>query len=314
MNSGRPISRRESLRKLLQLTGCLALTGTVVSPSEVALSASTGSKNGFLVVGTGRNEGYSARELTRRTFEAMGGMGRFVSNGDAVVIKPNISWARPPEFAADTSPEVLDAVVELCQESGAGKIRIADNTIQEFHRCAVLSGAEAVSKKRGVELVVPNASLLREMKLGGNRLDVWPVFVPLVEADKLINIPVAKHHTLTTVTLGMKNWIGGIGGKRGTLHKDINQVIVDLANFFKPTLTLIDATRIMIRNGPSGGTSSDVIPKNTLILSDDQVAADARACLLFDRRAEDVAFIKLAQGEGVGTSEWMTLEQCEINL
>ena len=95
---------------------------------------------------------------------------------------------------------------------------------------------------------------MRKMKLHGHRLDVWPVFVPLVEADKVINLPVAKVHVLSSLTLGMKNWIGAVGGRRNALHQDIHLTIVDLAQFFNPTVTLIDATRIMIANGPSGGS------------------------------------------------------------
>jgi len=107
--------------------------------------------------------------------------------------------------------------------------------------------------------------------------------LPIVEADKVINLPVAKDHILSSLTLGMKNWFGAIGGRRGSLHREIHPNIVDLAQFFKPTITLIDATRIMTRNGPSGGSTSDVITKNTLILSDDPVAADGKAALLFGK-------------------------------
>jgi uncharacterized protein (DUF362 family) len=152
------------------------------------------------------------------------------------------------------------------------------------------------------------------MKIGGNRLDVWPVFIPVVEADKLINLPVAKHHALTTLTAGMKSWIGAIGGKRGSLHQNINQHILDLARFFKPTLTLVDAIRIMTRNGPAGGSPSYVEVKNTLILSDDQVAADIKACELFGRRPSDIAFIRLAQNSGLGVHDLQGMEQEKVIL
>jgi uncharacterized protein (DUF362 family) len=155
---------------------------------------------------------------------------------------------------------------------------------------------------------------MREMKVGGNRLDAWPVFVPLVEADKLINLPVAKHHILSSLTLGMKNWIGAVGGRRGGLHSDIHQNIVDLAQFFSPTVTLIDATRILARNGPSGGSLSDVAEKQTLILSDDPVAADAKAALLFGRRPHDIGFIRLARKWGLGTHDFTQLRQKQVQI
>jgi uncharacterized protein (DUF362 family) len=155
---------------------------------------------------------------------------------------------------------------------------------------------------------------MREMKLHGNRLDVWPVYLPLVEADKVINLPVAKDHILSSLTLGMKNWFGAIGGRRGKLHRDIHPNIVDLAQFFKPTITLIDATRIMAKNGPSGGSTSDVIAKNTLILSDDPVAADAKAALLFDKKPQKIGYIKLAQKWGLGTHDFSKLLQKKVGV
>jgi len=152
------------------------------------------------------------------------------------------------------------------------------------------------------------------MKINGDRLDVWPVFVPLVEADKVINLPVAKHHSTSILTLGMKNWIGAVGGRRYVLHQAIHQTIVDLAQFFTPTLVLIDATKIMIRNGPSGGSLSDVVTKDTLILSNDQVAADAKASMLFGYRPEDIGFIKLGQKWGLGTYDFQKLDQKKVIL
>ena len=155
---------------------------------------------------------------------------------------------------------------------------------------------------------------MRDMNLRGHRLDVWPVFLPLVEADKVINLPVAKHHILSSLTLGMKNWIGAVGGRRWSLHQDIHQNIVDLAQFLRPTVTLIDATRIMARNGPSGGSRSDVTEKNTLILSDDPVAADAKASLLFGKRPEDIGFIRLGQKWGLGTYDFPKLVQKKVSV
>ena len=310
-----PITRRESIKKLLHLSGSLALASFVTGPVKRPLSAWAGAKKtGFIVEGVGEEEGYSAKQLVRKVFDAVGGMGQFVSKGDVVVIKPNISWARPPHLAATTNPEVVQGVIELCQEAGAKKVRVADNTINDARLCFTLTGAEAVAKKTGAELIYPGSSLMRKMKLRGHRLDVWPVFVPLVEADKVINLPVAKHHVLSSLTLGMKNWIGAIGGRRGALHQDIHQSIVDLAQFFKPTVTLIDATRVMTRNGPSGGSTSDVAEKNTLILSNDQVAADAKASSLLGKRPKDIGFIRLAQKWGLGTHDFSKLLQKQVSI
>ncbi len=315
MNFNQPITRRESIRKLLQLSGGLALSGTAAWSIQSPIATWAASeKNKFMVEGIGQTEKYDVKELTRKTFEAAGGINRFVSKGDVVVIKPNLSWARAPQFAATTHPEVLEAVVQLCQEAGAKRVRIADNTIHDARRCFAVTGAGMVAKNTGADLIFPRSSMMKDMRLQGNKLDVWPVFVPLIEADILINLPVAKHHSLSTLTLGMKNWIGGVGGSRWSLHQDINATVVDLAQFFRPTVTLIDAIRVMHRNGPSGGSISDVAYKNTLILSDDPVAADAKAALLFDRQPERLGFIQLGQKGNLGTYDFQKLDQRKIVL
>ena len=315
MNFDRPITRRESIRRLLQLSGSVALAGAArLSLFELPEARAAAANKKFIVEGFGQTTGFSVKDLAQKVFDAVGGVSQFVSRGDVVVIKPNISWARPPHLAATTNPEVMQAVVELCQEAGAKKVRIADNTIDDAKFCFSVSGAADLAKKTGAELVYPSSSLMREMKLHGNRLDVWKVYLPLVEADKVINLPVAKDHILSSLTLGMKNWFGAVGGRRGRLHRDIHPNIVDLAQFFKPTVTLIDATRIMTRNGPSGGSKSDVVTKNTLILSDDPVAADAKAALLFGKKPQNIGHIKLAEKWGLGTHDFSKLQQNKISV
>lgn len=310
-----PVNRRAALKSLLQISGTLAVYafsgGFLGGLGSVWAKAAN---KGFIIEGIGKKEGYSVKELTRKVFEAAGGIKSFVSKGDVVVIKPNISWARRPDLAASTNPEVLEAVIELCYEAEAKKVRIADNTIHNARRCFTLTGAGLVAKRTNADLVYPRSSLMKNMKIHGHRLDVWPIFVPLVEADKVINLPVAKNHGLSTLTLGIKNWIGGVGGRRFALHQDIHRSIVDLAQFFKPTLTLIDAIRVMMRNGPSGGSISDVAVKNTLILSNDQVAADALAAGLFDVSPEDLDFISLGKKWGLGTYDFQELDQKKVVL
>jgi uncharacterized protein (DUF362 family) len=315
MSMNYPITRRTALKRLLQVSGTVAVSvlngwpfnslGSIWAKSE---------KKGFIVEGLGQKEGYSVKELTRKVFEAAGGITRFISRGDVVAIKPNISFPIPPEMAATTNPEVLEAVIELCYEVGAKKVRIADNTINDPMQCFTFTGAGMVAKKTNADLIYPRSSLMKKIKIHGHRLDVWPVFVPFVEADKVINLPIAKTHSVSCLTLGMKNWMGAVGGNRWALHQDIHQSIVDLTQFFKPTLTLIDAIRIMIKNGPSGGSLSDVAIKNTLILSNDQVAADARASILFNWDPECLWFIHLGQKWGLGTYDFQKLDQKKVIL
>jgi uncharacterized protein (DUF362 family) len=315
MELNNPITRRTAVKQLLRISGVVAVSFSGArSLGSINSALAAPEKNGFIVEGLGQIEGYGVKELVRMVFDAAGGMNRFVSRGDVVALKPNLSWARRPELAATTNPQVIEGVVELCYEAGAKKVRIVDHTIHDARRCFALTGAGLVAKKTNADLVFPRSSLMKRMKIHGHRLDVWPVFTPLVEADKLINIPVAKNHGLTGLTLGIKNWIGGVGGRRYALHQDIHQSIVDLAQFFNPTVTLIDATRIMTQNGPSGGSPLDVAIKNTLILSNDPVAADSLAAGLFDYRPDELDFINLAERWGIGTSNLGQLDHKKVTM
>ncbi|UCE34596.1 MAG: DUF362 domain-containing protein [Deltaproteobacteria bacterium] len=313
MNFDDLITRRETLKRLITISGVVGFYGasgipfTAFSPAQAKAAPRR-----FIIEGIGQTEGYSIKELATRVFDAAGGMKHFVSKGDVVAIKPNISWARQPALAATTNPVVLEAVIELCYEAGAKKVRIVDNTINDVRRCFAITGAGTVAKKTNADLVFPSSSLMRRMKINGDRLDVWPVFTPLIEADKLINLPIAKTHSLSSLTLGIKNWIGGVGGRRYALHQDIHRTIVDLAQFFKPTVTLIDAISILVKNGPSGGSPSDVAMKNTLILSDDPVAADACAARLFGYSPDKIGFISLGEKSGLGTKEFLKLDQKKV--
>jgi len=318
MSDNMLITRRESMKKLLKISGGIAMSGFLPLSCKSDHRESDHRKlasldlEKFIAEGVGQTENYSIKTLTRKLFDIAGGIQKFISKGDVVVIKPNVSWARAPHLAATTNPEVMQAVIELCQEAGAKKVRIADNTIHDAQRCFAITGVGAVAKKTGADLIVPRGSLMKDMNLHGHRLDVWPVFTPIIEADKLINLPIAKDHGLSGLTLGMKNWIGAVGGRRGALHQDIHQTIVDLAQFFKPTITLIDATRIMVNNGPSGGNERDVRIKNSLILSNDPVAGDTKAATLFDLDPNELGFIHLGDKWGLGTKDFSQIKQLKV--
>jgi uncharacterized protein (DUF362 family) len=309
------ISRRDALRRIGGLAGTLAAvtTGAWLPPFSRS-HASEPSSRSVLVEAAGPTDNCDIPALTRRLVDAAGGMSRYVSNGDVVVIKPNISWARSPHLGATTHPEVLKTVVELCQEAGAKKVRIADHTIHDARQCFAVTGAAQAAGQTGAELVIPLSNQMRDMRIHGHRLDVWPVFVPFVEADVIINLPIAKVHGISGVTLGMKNWIGAVGGRRSALHQDIHQTIVDLARFFKPRLTIIDATRIMVANGPSGGSESDVSIRNRLIAGEDPVATDALATGLFGMNPTDIGHIRLAEKYGLGTTDLSRTDLRRVRL
>lgn len=251
-------------------------------------------------------------ELVKRAVGALGGMKRFISRGDIVAIKPNIGWDRMPVHAANTNPRVVAAAVKLCFEAGAKQVVVTDASCNEPNRCFQRSGIWRAAHALGATVVLPAAHRFRDMRLRGDVLDNWPVYTPLVQADKVINIPVAKHHNLSRYTGAMKNWYGLLGGRRNRLHQNIDVSIADLATFMRPTLTILDATRVLLRNGPQGGNIDDAKDLHQVIASIDQVAADAYGCTLIGEKPENVRYLKLAVERGIGNANWQSLSHVEV--
>jgi len=246
--------------------------------------------------------------LAQKVLEDLGGIGRFVRARDTVVIKPNIAWDRTPEQAANTNPELVGEVVRQCRDAGAKRVIVTDVSCNEARRCFHRSGIEAAARSAGAEVILPDPDMFREVELGGVMLKNWPVFTPFLEADKILNLPIAKHHGLCGVTLGMKNWYGILGGQRSRLHQQIHQSLVDLASFMLPTLTIMDCYRILLRNGPTGGNLEDVAVKKTVLASTDPVALDAYVAKAYwNRDPEHLPYLQLAANRGLGFLEFEKL-------
>jgi uncharacterized protein (DUF362 family) len=225
-----------------------------------------------------------------------------------VVLKPNIAWDRTPEQAANTNPEVVAEVVRQCWQAGAKRVIVTDVSCNEPRRCFQRSGIQAAARAEGAEVILPDPELYREVDLGGVVLKSWLVFTPFLDADKVINLPIAKHHGLIGATLGMKNWYGILGGQRNRLHQQIHQSLADLANFMLPTVTLMDCYRILLRNGPTGGNLEDVALKKTMVAGTDPVAIDAYVAKAYwNLDAAQLPYLQMAAARGLGTVDFDTL-------
>ncbi|MFA4982417.1 MAG: DUF362 domain-containing protein [Candidatus Omnitrophota bacterium] len=240
--------------------------------------------------------------LTVKAVEAMGGMERFVRKNSVVVVKPNIGWDRTPEQAANTNPLVVAALVELSFKAGAKKVKVFDVTCNDARRCYANSGIEKAAKEKGADVFFTDDWDTIAARFDyDSPMEKWPMIRDAVECDTFINCPVLKHHGLAGLTLSMKNLMGVCGGNRGLIHRDIGEKLVDLAYFMNPDLNIIDAYRVLLRNGPTGGNLKDVMPARTVIASTDTTLADTYACTIVNTDPLSIPNIAVAAERKFGS-------------
>jgi uncharacterized protein (DUF362 family) len=241
-------------------------------------------------------QGSDPQQTLTRAMELLGGVSRFVERGDRVAIKPNIGWDRAPKHAANTNPDLVAVMVELCLKAGASEVIVTDASCNDANRAYKRSGIGQAAYNAGARVFLPREDRFRELVLDGRLLKKWPVYTPLVFADKFINMAICKHHNLTAMTGVMKNLYGILGGQRNLLHQDIHTSIFDLGNFLRPTLVVLDAFRVLVRNGPQGGSFSDTEERNLLVVGTDQVAIDAISARILGNDPMSIGYLKMSDG------------------
>ena len=255
-----------------------------------------------------------ARRLTREAVNGLGGMSRFISRGDVVWVKPNIGWNRQPEQAATTNPDVVATLVSMCYEAGAKKVIVSDNSCNAAPASFARSGIQQAAQKAGADCFTLDERKFRKTALNGKTLKSWEVYGDVLGVNKLINVPIVKHHGLCKATLGMKNLMGVMGGERNRFHQDLNNTLVDLAIFFKPTLVVMDAIRVLVANGPVGGNLADVKRKDTVAAGTDQVAIDAFGATLLGHKPEDIGYVAEAHARKLGTMDFESLKPHRVEV
>ncbi len=289
------VKRRELLRRLG--FGVAAIGLGQISAAQKAETRSSP----ILVVA----EKDSPANLVRKAIKALGGMSKFVKKGNKVLIKPNMAFARPPEGAANTNPEVVAELVRLCFEAGAKEVVVLDHTLAPARVAYEMSGIAKAAEAQGAKVVYVSPKDFVPVEIPkGKILSAYEVRVlkQVLDADVFINVPVAKTHSGARLTLGMKNLMGIIQD-RGAWHRsgDLHQCIADFVTAVKPHLTVIDAIKIMTSGGPAGPGRLE--QKDTIIASTDIVAADAYATTLFGMKPEDIPYIVKAAELGVGVAD-----------
>jgi uncharacterized protein (DUF362 family) len=253
--------------------------------------------------------------MVRRALAALGGMEQFVKAGDDVIVKPNICVAyHTYEYAATTNPWVVGALVKLALEAGARRVRVMDYPFGgSAEQAYVKSGIQEQVEKAGGQMEVMTKFKFVNAKIpDGLDLQRCKIYDGVLKADVLIDVPIAKHHGLARLTLGMKNLMGVIYD-RPAMHRNLGQRLADLSSRVQPTLTVVDAVRMLMRHGPSGGNLDDVRQADTVIASPDIVAADSYAATLFGLRPDELSYVQAGSAMGLGRSDLDALRIEEIN-
>jgi uncharacterized protein (DUF362 family) len=301
------MQRREFL-KYTAIAGC----GLFLGERLDLIKAAEAAERHDLVVA--RGVGKSPSFITKAAIDSYGGIKRFISRGDVVVIKPNIGWDRTPEQAANTNPEVVATIVKLCFDAGAKKVKVFDRSVNDPRRCYKQSGIADAASSMGAEVSFVDDRRFKDVSIKGRVLKSWPLYAEALEADKIINVPIAKHHGLAKLTMSMKNWMGVMGGQRGRIHQKIGECLADICLVVRPTLTVLDAVRVLTTNGPQGGSLADVKRLDTVIVGRDQVSIDSYGATLFGMKGSDLSYVTAGAAEGVGVMDLSRLKIKKLNV
>jgi uncharacterized protein (DUF362 family) len=254
----------------------------------------------------------------------LGGMTRYVRQGDVVVVKPNIGWDTRIGYGADTNPDVVAEIIKMCFEAGAKTVKVFDNTCNQARRCSTSSGIEKIARDEGADVTFVNEHRFDMVEFPeGVRLKAWPVYRDALpeNRDVLINVPVLKQHSLPRtqngnpgLSIGFKNMMGVMGGNRGEIHNHYEHKIVDFYSIIRPDLTIVDATTVLLRNGPRGGRLADVAKMDTIIAGSNPVAVDAWGVRVFGYPPEDLDYLVEAYRRGLGEIDLSKVVTKQENL
>jgi uncharacterized protein (DUF362 family) len=244
------------------------------------------------------------------------GVSQFITKGDVVVIKPNVAFDKNPDLAATTQPDTVAAVVKLCLGAGARKVIVADNPINNPESCFFKTKVGEAAVRAGAELMLPKESYFEQLYIGGETIThTWKMFYrPFREATKVIGISPVKDHNLCKATVTMKNWYGLLGNPRNQFHQNIHGIISDFALMMKPTLVIADGRKLLMRNGPTGGSLNDVKRGDTVVVGTDHTSVDSWCVSkLLDKNRHDIVYLDKVIQRGLG-KDWRPQWTQEITV
>ena len=252
----------------------------------------------------------------RMALKSLGGIESFIKKGDRVLLKVNAAFASPAMLSATTHPAIITEITQLCFRAGAVSVVVTDNPINDPVSCFNLTGIADAARSAGARVLLPRDDLFRPMTVKDAKLiRDWPVlYKPFTDTTKVIGMAPLKDHHRSGASMIMKNWYGILGGRRNIFHQDIHSIIMELAMMVKPSFVILDATTSMMTNGPTGGSLSDLKNTHTMIVSTDQVAADAFGASLLGKSLDELPFIGKAEAAGIGTTDYLKLNPIMVSI
>lgn len=315
MNEKKQIDRRDFIKKtsLIGLAGGLA---SAFGGYGSIFANGTSNKSSQSYPDIVAIKGGEPSKMFKKAIEAWGSIKRVVKPGQTVVVKPNIGWNVTPERAANTNPELVEAIVSACLNAKAKEVFVMDHTADVWTKCYKNSGIEKATKNAGGKMVPGNNQRdYKTVKIPkAKRLKSVKIHDLILNTDVLINVPVLKHHVSTRLSIGMKNLMGIVWDRQWWHKNDLHQCITDFSTHLKADLTIIDAYRVMKRNGPMGVSTNDLLLQKALLLGSDPLALDVASTKLFGLNPQEVGYIRLSEDAGIGTTNLSSLNIQKIRM
>jgi len=311
------LNRRQFLDRLISITAACAAGFWFHDAKGPSLSKNAPSNlvlRDFSIDALGQKmsivRGNDRGATLRMALNSLGGIETFIKKGDRVLLKVNAAFASPAMLSATTHPVIITEMAQLCFKAGAVSVVVTDNPINDPASCFTLTGIADAARNAGARVLLPRDDLFSPLTVKDAKLiRNWPVlYKPFTDITKVIGMAPLKDHHRSGASMTMKNWYGLLGGRRNIFHQDIHSIIMELAMMVKPSLVILDATTSMMTNGPTGGSLSDLKNTNTMIVSTDQVAADAFGASLLGKSLDELPFIGKAEAAGIGTADYLKLK------
>ena len=320
-----PTNRRDFLRRLLKAAISIGAASTLsywlydssrpgIAKSEKGLVTLPDFSMPRATLKMSIITGMDRVKTINRGLEALGGIETFIKQGDGVLLKVNAAFATPPILSATTNPQLVAEVARLCYKAGASTVVVTDNPINDPSSCFSLTGIEEAAQSAGAKVLLPRERSFQPTTVSdGVLIRNWPIlWEPFQGVNKVIGIAPVKDHHRSGASMTMKNWYGLLGGRRNIFHQDINNIIKELAIMVRPTLVVLDGTTTMMTNGPTGGSLGDLKETGVMVVSTDQVAADAFGVTLLGKKPTELPYIAMAEAAGVGTADFNSLSPVRI--